>query len=138
MKTVQVFVTNKTPNQVTILSHVIHARAINQSVHVLNSKQFHSAIKASYPNGELVMSCHSEKQIDNALQTAPNKITELVLSTGLENSLIKAGIESVVQLTEMTAEEIVGVKGIADAGLNEIKLTMAVYGLTINEANDDN
>ncbi|QFT40109.1 MULTISPECIES: DNA-directed RNA polymerase subunit alpha C-terminal domain-containing protein [unclassified Vibrio] len=140
MKEVTVFVTNRTPITVTIQGRVIAARAIAQPIQVFNVDRFCHEVEAAYPDGQIVVSFEQAKDQEATQQTstsdAPAELASLGLSSNVEKALVKHGVKTVQQLTEMTAQNVIDVKGIADAGLQEIAKQLEANGLTLKEAND--
>lgn len=64
---------------------------------------------------------------------AGNELVEIGLSASVERSLVKAGITTIAQLTAMTSEDVISVKGIADAGLQEIVMQLEAQGMALKE-----
>lgn len=147
MKKVPVFVTNKTPLQVTISGHTILARARNQEVAVYNRKEFIFAVKSAYPRGELVASF---KPIDQLNPEQVNKLTSKVevdsgllalsalnLPKEIHQLLMDNGIESVEALVEKTAKEVLAIKGIGEKTLAEITVALEAKDLSLKEVEND-
>ena len=138
MKEQIIFVTNHTPIEITLLGRVIGARAINQQVSVHNFQYFLNALEQAYPNGELsVRASLEEAQQSEDSADEPVSISTLGLTTSVEKALVTSGVTTLDQLTAMTAKDVVKVKGIAAAGVQEIEKQLAANNLTLKEANNE-
>ncbi|MBH05015.1 MAG: hypothetical protein CMJ20_01705 [Phycisphaeraceae bacterium] len=138
MKEQIIFVTNHTPIEITLLGRVIGARAVNQQVSVHNFQYFLNALEQAYPNGELsVRASLEEAQQSEDGTDDPASISTLGLTTSVEKALVTSGVTTLDQLTAMTAKDVVKVKGIAAAGVQEIEKQLAANNLTLKEANNE-
>lgn len=138
MKEQIIFVTNHTPIEITLLGRVIGARAVNQQVSVHNFQYFLNALEQAYPNGELsVRASLEEAQQSEDGTDDPASISALGLTTSVEKALVTSGVTTLDQLTAMTAKDVVKVKGIAAAGVQEIEKQLAAKNLTLKEANNE-
>lgn len=138
MKEQTIFITNRTPIEITLLGRVIGARAIDQQVSVHNVQYFLNALEQAYPNGELtVREALEEEQQNEECTDEPTSISTLGLTTSVEKALVTSGVTTLDQLTAMTAKDVVKVKGIAAAGVQEIEKQLAANNLTLKEANNE-
>ncbi|HHF2968652.1 TPA: DNA-directed RNA polymerase subunit alpha C-terminal domain-containing protein [Vibrio alginolyticus] len=105
------------------------------------SESLFNELKLLYPNilkykvveGEEIQQSQ-EPEAENAPQKdALTLVVELELSASVNKALQTAQITEISQLTEMTSEDVIAVKGIAEAGLNEIVAALNAIGLTLKE-----
>lgn len=105
------------------------------------SESLFNELKLLYPNilkykvveGEEIQQSQ-EPEAENAPQKdALTLVAELELSASVNKALQTAQITEISQLTEMTSEDVIAVKGIAEAGLNEIVAALNAIGLTLKE-----
>ncbi|EGR1298370.1 hypothetical protein EAF56_20500 [Vibrio alginolyticus] len=105
------------------------------------SESLFNELKLLYPNilkykvveGEEIQQSQ-EPEAENAPQKdALTLVAELELSASVNKALQTAQITEISQLTEMTSEDVIAVKGIAEAGLNEIVTALNAIGLTLKE-----
>ncbi len=110
---------------------------------VFNVNRFKHEVEAAYPNG--LVSVRLEPTVLSEVQTKPDAATSdkgtalsaLELSASVEKALINHGVTTVEQLTEMTKDNVIAVKGIAQAGLQEIIDQLATQDLTLKETEDE-
>ncbi len=68
-----------------------------------------------------------------ALDPNKIKIEDLNLSTRTANALNEAGVRTVGGLSRKTTKDILGIPGLGEKGLAEIRRALSNYGITINE-----
>lgn len=72
-----------------------------------------------------------EEPIIEAKKDEDTQIETLSLGTRTENALIASGIGSVGALTALTEEQVLGLDGLGEKGLNEIKSALSERGLSL-------
>ncbi|MDG2676030.1 DNA-directed RNA polymerase subunit alpha C-terminal domain-containing protein [Vibrio diabolicus] len=143
MKETIVLITNHTPKEITVQGHVMPPLAKDLPLSVFNVNRFKHEVEAAYPNG--LVSVRLEPTVLPEVQTKPDTATSdkgtalsaLELSASVEKALINHGVTTVEQLTEMTKDNVIAVKGIAQAGLQEIVDQLAAQDLTLKETEDE-
>ncbi|EGR1175777.1 hypothetical protein FP742_21490 [Vibrio parahaemolyticus] len=143
MKETIVLITNHTPKKITVQGRVMPPLAKDFPLSVFNVNRFKHEVEAAYPNG--LVSVRLEPTVLPAVQKQPNTATSekgtalsaLELSASVEKALTNHGVATVEQLTEMTKEDVISVKGIAQAGLQEIVGQLAAQNLTLKETENE-
>ena len=143
MKETIVLITNHTPKEITVQGRVMQPLAKDFPLSVFNVNRFKHEVEAAYPNG--LVSVHLEptvlpevqKQPDTATSDNGTALSALELSASVEKALINHGVTTVEQLTEMTKDNVIAVKGIAQAGLQEIVDQLAAQDLTLKETENE-
>ncbi len=103
---------------------------------VFNVNRFKHEVEAAYPNG--LVSVRLEPTVLPEAQRQPGTaLSTLELSASVEKALTNHGVATVEQLTEMTKENVIAVKGIAQAGLQEIVSQLAAQNLTLKETENE-
>ncbi|EKL9831036.1 hypothetical protein NB524_00385 [Vibrio alginolyticus] len=105
------------------------------------SESLFNELKLLYPNilkYKVVEGEETQQLQEPEAENAPQKdtltlVAELELSASVNKALQTAQITEISQLTEMTSEDVIAVKGIAEAGLNEIVAALNAIGLTLKE-----
>ncbi|HHF3048249.1 MULTISPECIES: DNA-directed RNA polymerase subunit alpha C-terminal domain-containing protein [Vibrio] len=105
------------------------------------SESLFNELKLLYPNilkYKVVEGEETQQSQEPEAENAPQKdtltlVAELELSASVNKALQTAQITEISQLTEMTSEDVIAVKGIAEAGLNEIVAALNAIGLTLKE-----
>lgn len=105
------------------------------------SESLFNELKLLYPNilkYKVVEGEETQQSQEPEAEKAPQKdaltlVAELELSASVNKALQTAQITEIRQLTEMTSEDVIAVKGIAEAGLNEIVAALNAIGLTLKE-----
>ncbi|HHX8554650.1 hypothetical protein NDJ81_00425 [Vibrio alginolyticus] len=105
------------------------------------SESLFNELKLLYPNilkYKVVEGEEIQQLQEPEAENAPQKdtlmlVAELELSASVNKALQTAQITEISQLTEMTSEDVIAVKGIAEAGLNEIVAALNAIGLTLKE-----
>jgi DNA-directed RNA polymerase alpha subunit len=143
MKETIVLVTNLTPKEITVQGRVMPPLAKDFPLSVFNVNRFKHEVEAAYPNGlvsvrlEPTVLPEVQKQPDTATSNKGTALSELELSASVEKALTNHGVATVEQLTEMTKENVIAVKGIAQAGLQEIVSQLAAQNLTLKETENE-
>ncbi len=143
-KLIPVLISNKTFLAITLCGHDIRPSKANQRFETGSLTRLKSMANALYPNELVITEVSSEAATTQQTQTPVTANVEktaldvLDLSSSVEKALAGAGVEYVEQLTAMTEQNVVDVKGIANAGLQEIKEALAVLELALlNEGVND-
>ncbi|MEH0785585.1 hypothetical protein H4F26_22615 [Vibrio alginolyticus] len=105
------------------------------------SESLFNELKLLYPNilkykvveGEETQQSQEPEAEKATQKDALTLVAELELSASVNKALQTAQITEISQLTEMTSEDVIAVKGIAEAGLNEIVAALNAIGLTLKE-----
>lgn len=143
MKETIVLITNHTPKEITVQGRVMPPLAKDFPLSVFNVNRFKHEVEAAYPNG--LVSVRLEPTVLPEVQTKPDTATSdkgtalsaLELSASVEKALTNHGVATVEQLTEMTKDNVIAVKGIAQAGLQEIVGQLAAQNLTLKETENE-
>ncbi|EHA1100063.1 hypothetical protein RAL72_003424 [Vibrio alginolyticus] len=136
MKETIVLITNHTPKEITVQGRVMPPLAKDFPLSVFNVNRFKHEVEAAYPNG--LVSVRLEPTVLPEVQTKPGTaLSALELSASVEKALINHGVTTVEQLTEMTKDNVIAVKGIAQAGLQEIVDQLAAQDLTLKETENE-
>ena len=125
-----VVVINGSNKQLTLLNRVITSSTKPQEFWVPNPAYFKQMICASgcepISVKTLIKPKVAPKESDSKQELI--LVSELELSTSVEKNLIASDCKTIKQLTEMTEENVIAVKGIAAAGLDEIKQALEKNG----------
>lgn len=139
MKETIVLITNHTPKEITVQGRVMPPLAKDFPLSVFNVNRFKHEVEAAYPNG--LVSVRLEPMVLLEVQRQPDDngtaLSALELSASVEKALINHGVTTVEQLTEMTKDNVIAVKGIAQAGLQEIVDQLAAQDLTLKETENE-
>ncbi|MCR9561659.1 DNA-directed RNA polymerase subunit alpha C-terminal domain-containing protein [Vibrio alginolyticus] len=136
MKETIVLITNHTPKEITVQGRLMPPLAKDFPLSVFNVNRFKHEVEAAYPNG--LVSVRLEPTVLPEAQRQPGTaLSTLELSASVEKALTNHGVAAVEQLTEMTKENVIAVKGIAQAGLQEIVSQLAAQNLTLKETENE-
>ncbi|EMK6987848.1 TPA: DNA-directed RNA polymerase subunit alpha C-terminal domain-containing protein [Vibrio alginolyticus] len=136
MKETIVLITNHTPKEITVQGRLMPPLAKDFPLSVFNVNRFKHEVEAAYPNG--LVSVRLEPTVLPEAQRQPGTaLSTLELSASVEKALTNHGVATVEQLTEMTKENVIAVKGIAQAGLQEIVSQLAAQNLTLKETENE-
>jgi len=139
MKETIILITNHTRKEITVQGRVMPPLAKDFPLSVFNVNRFKHEVEAAYPNGLVSVRLEPtvlpavQKQPDTATSDKGTALSALELSASVEKALTNHGVATVEQLTEMTKEDVIAVKGIAQAGLQEIVGQLAAQNLTLKE-----
>ncbi len=144
---IPVHISNKTFLTITLCGLTIKPSKADQLFETGNYARLTQLAKVLYPDTLTIKKVSGEQEakasVDD-IQTPPAATVEPVsievldLSASVHNALTGAGVNTIEQLTQMTAKNVVDVKGIAKAGLQEIKDALAVLELSLfNEGVND-
>ncbi len=137
---IPVYISNKTFLTITLCGLTIQPSKADQLFETGNYARLTQLAKVLYPDALTIKKATGEQEAkasDNDDQQPPaanvvkTSIDVLDLSTSVHNALTGAGVEYVEQLTQMTEQDVVDVKGIASAGLQEIKDALTVLDLSL-------
>lgn len=121
------FATNKSFRHIHFGSLCIEPYAENVP---LDARQYTALKAANFANLEFLVE-DSEAQDSDVVVSF---VSDLDLSASVKKALLAGGVETVEQLTALTEEDVIALRGIADAGLAEIVELLNAMELTLGVA----